>query len=133
MTDFFVDIIARDEKVYSGRANYLLLQGWDGETGILANHAPLISMIKPGICKLRDGDEEYVWAMSEGFASIVGNDIKIAVLFAYRSEEIDMEVAENTLKQAQDVINKKSNVEDTDEDYLKFLRAKACLNLVKNK
>ena len=131
MADFFVDIIARDEKVYSGSADYLLLPGWDGETGILHNHAPLISMLKPGICKLKNGDEEYIWAMSEGFASITDNNIKIAVLFAYRPEEIDKELAEETLKQAQAVIETKSNFEDTDEDYLKLLRAKTCLSLVK--
>ena len=133
MSDFFVEIIARDEKVYTGKANYLLLPGWDGETGILANHAPLISMLKPGICILRNGEKEHVWALAEGFASIADNKINIAVVFAYRAEEIDENEAEKTLNQAQKELDLKGRYEDTDEDYMVFLRAKACMKLIERK
>ncbi len=129
MSEFVVDIIARDEKVYSGDADYLLLPGWDGETGVLANHTPFIGMLRPGLCRLNAGEERHLWAMSEGFVSISGNVVTVAVAFAYRPEEIDVDLAKKLFTEASEAISGRSGVSDTDDDYIKMLRAKVCIHI----
>ena len=129
MKSFTVDIVAKDEKVYSGEAEYLQLPGWEGDIGIMAGHTELISMIRPGVCILRNGKEEYVWAMSEGFASITGDKVTLAVGFAFLPDEIDDESAEEMYKKASEDLRKKSVYSETDEKYLEFKRAEICLKV----
>ncbi len=131
MKSFFVDIVAKDEQVYSGEADYILLPGWDGEIGVFASHTPIISMLRPGVCKLRFENQELVWAMSEGFVSISGDKVTAAVTFAYSPDEIDDELAEQELESARKALSEKTSVSMTDEDYLKEQRALVCLKVVK--
>ena len=137
MKQFFVDIVARDEQVYSGDADYLSIRGLDGILGIMADHAPMVGVFRPGICVLRNGDENYEWAMSEGFVSVAGNRVTLAVAFAYTADEIDASYAEDMLKKSRERLSDKryaysdlTGYEKIDMDFLNMLRAKAGLELV---
>ncbi len=41
-------IITPDTEIFNGEAQSIVLPALDGEVGILDNHAPLITMMKPG-------------------------------------------------------------------------------------
>ncbi len=130
MKRFTVDIVAKDEKVYSGEAEYLQLPGWEGDIGIMAGHTELISMIRPGVCILRLDKEEHIWAMAEGFVSISGDKVTVAVGFAFPPDEIDEESAEEMYKKASEDLHKNPAYSETDEKYLEFKRAETCLKIV---
>lgn len=129
MKRFYVDIVAKDEQVYSGEADYLLLPGWNGETGILPSHTSMIAMLKPGVCILRLDDNEHVWAMSEGFVSITKDKVTAAVNFAYSPDEIDVSLAKTLEEESRKSLSEKSGFNETDEDYLNLQRALTCIKV----
>lgn len=130
MKKFSVNIVARDEKVYEGEAEYLLLPGWEGALGIYASHAPMITMIRPGKCMLSNGDKVKSWAMSEGFASVDGDNVIIAVSFAYTRDEICSEAAKEQLEKARRFVEEKQHCSETDVDHIMMLQAKAVLDFI---
>ncbi len=63
MKTFQCNIISIDKELYSGEVKALIADGKDGQLGILAGHAPLITLLKAGTIKIRtlDGtDDEYI-------------------------------------------------------------------------
>ena len=50
MSTIKVDVVSAEEQIFSGDAEFVALPGEAGELGILPQHAPLISLIKPVLC-----------------------------------------------------------------------------------
>ena len=55
-----VELITPEGVAFAGNAEMLVVPGAAGDLGILANHAPLISLLKPGETRITDeaGDRE---------------------------------------------------------------------------
>ena len=51
MSTIKVDVVSAEEQIFSGDAEFVALPGESGELGILPQHAPLISLIKPGFVR----------------------------------------------------------------------------------
>lgn len=51
---FDLDILAYDKVVYSGRVSSLIVPAKTGYLGVLANHAPLMALLKPGKATIKD-------------------------------------------------------------------------------
>ena len=52
MSTIKVDVVSAEEQIFSGDAEFVALPGESGELGILPQHAPLISLIKPGFVRI---------------------------------------------------------------------------------
>lgn len=75
----FLEILTPDKKLFSGDAEYVDVPGEAGRTGILTNHAPLISALKAGKVKIRDtAKKEHLFDIKGGIME-VRND-KVIVL-----------------------------------------------------
>lgn len=75
----YLEILTPDKKLFSGDAEYVNVPGRAGGTGILNNHAPLISSLKAGKIKVRDtAKKEYLFDVKGGIVE-VRND-KVIVL-----------------------------------------------------
>lgn len=66
-----LEILTPDKKLFSGDAEYVDVPGEAGRTGILRNHAPLISALKAGQVKVRD------MAKKEHFFDIKGGIMEV--------------------------------------------------------
>jgi F0F1-type ATP synthase epsilon subunit len=73
--------------------SYLKLQGWEGEMGILKNHAPLISLLRPGDLHVRCDDREEHMALGDGFIKVKDNSVLIVVSSALQPDEMAGEEA----------------------------------------
>ena len=104
-----LEIVTAEQVVYSEDVNSVLAPGTDGELGILPNHSPLLTTLKPGGIRVdKDGDEIYM-AISGGFMEVLGNKVTILADTAERLEDIDSERAEQALTRAQDLLNNTSS------------------------
>ena len=75
----YLEILTPDKKLFSGDAEYVNVPGRSGGLGILKNHAPLISSLKPGKIKVRDtAKKEFLFDVKGGVIE-VRND-KVIVL-----------------------------------------------------
>jgi F-type H+-transporting ATPase subunit epsilon len=96
-----VDIVAADRMVWSGEATIVLTRTVAGDIGILANHAPILSVIVPGTVEIRTPDGGYlVFAVDTGFISVAKNHVSILAEYAEPAEDVDVSQAQADLDAA---------------------------------
>lgn len=92
---FRLEIVTPATLKYEGDVQMVRLPGVEGEMGILANHAPLLAMLNPGILVYRLKGEDHSLATGEGFVKVAENRVVVMVDSAERPDEIDPAKAES--------------------------------------
>ena len=100
-TQLHVELVSADRVVWSGDATTVVARTTEGEVGILANHAPLMSLMVAGVVEVRsDGGETIRAAVDSGFLSVGGNRVSILAENAALATEIDSGQAQKALDEA---------------------------------
>ncbi len=87
--DFTVEIVTPVEKKFEGTVQEIILPGIAGEMAVLGGHAPLLTMLSPGVMVAVQGNERHVMSTGEGFATIADNKVVCLVDFAHTVSELD--------------------------------------------
>ena len=97
-----VELVAADRTVWSRRASMVLARTTEGDVGILANHAPVLSVLVPGVVDIHaDGEDHVVAAVDGGFLSVAGNRVSILAERTVLSHEVDVSSAQADLDAAE--------------------------------
>ncbi len=97
-----VDIVTAERLVYSEEGvDGIIVPGVEGELGVLPRHAPLLTMIQPGVLRIVKGGDEVEMAITGGFIEVRGNRVTVLADAAERAEEIDVVRAEEARRRAQ--------------------------------
>lgn len=83
-----LEVVTPEELKYEGEASIVQLPGYMGEMGILPQHAPLVTMLKPGELMYRNSEGTFHMAVDEGFATIADNKVVCLVDAALRPKQI---------------------------------------------
>lgn len=103
MPNLTVEIVTPERVVYSQEGvDILIVPGIEGQLGVLPLHAPLLTMIQPGVLRIVKGDEETTMAITGGFIEVRENRVTILADAAERGEEIDMARAEEARRRAEE-------------------------------
>ena len=133
MATFRLEIVTEERIVYSEEVDVLVAPGIDGELGILARHAPLLTALKPGeIRVVKDGEETFM-AVSGGFLEVIGNKATILADTAERTEEIDIERAEEALKKAEERVASRTSDEDLERAMVSLRRSRARIRVARRR
>ena len=86
---FHFDLVSPEKMVFSGDVEQVDVPGAEGDFGVLAHHAPLIAMLKPGILTIRatSGTERIV--VVGGFAEVNGQGLTVLADMAVPVDEFD--------------------------------------------
>ena len=57
---FTIEIISPDKTVIKTEAVEVTIPSYEGEMGILKNHIPLITFLRPGFVKIKNGSAGFV-------------------------------------------------------------------------
>ena len=76
----------------------------DGLIGVLPGHAPLISILRPGVLVYRADHETRVLAIYGGFVEVLNDRVKVLADDAERKEEINLREAQEQLEKASAVL-----------------------------
>lgn len=97
-----IELVAADRSVWSGEAREIIARTVEGDLGVLVDHAPLLSLLVPGVVEIHtdQGDVVYI-AIDEGFLSVANNRVSILSEDAYLANEIDAAAAQKELDSAQ--------------------------------
>jgi len=75
-----VDLVAADRTVWSGEARMVSAPAADGDIGILAGHAPLLAVLRPGSVRIHGTDGDVLTAQVDaGFLSVDDNQVTLVV------------------------------------------------------
>lgn len=115
-----IELVAADRVVWSGQASEVLARTVAGDLGVLSGHAPLLSLLVPGVVEIKPLEGDVVRAaVAEGFLSVADNHVSILSEDAFLASEIDITAVNAELEAARAA---------EDEDAVR--RAEAKLRLV---
>ena len=133
MATMRLDIVTAEKLVYSDEVSSVVAPGAEGQLGILPNHAPLLTSLKPGELKvLKEGEETNI-AVSGVFLEVLKNVVTILADTAERAEDIDVERAEAALKRAQEKVNSSESDLDLERAIRALKRSQARVFVSKRK
>jgi F-type H+-transporting ATPase subunit epsilon len=111
----FCRVITPEEVVYDGEADLVIARIADGDLGVLVDHSPLVSTMEVGEVRIREDDEQHVYATSDGFFKVSENLVQVLVEEAISAEDIDVDAAENRVEEAEKHLSEVSEAaEDRD-------------------
>ena len=107
---FHVDIVSAEQSVYSGEATMVIAPGASGELGILPEHVPLLTRIKPGVVRIRTGDgaEEEVIYVSGGMMEVQPDGVTVLADTSVRAHDLDEAKAMEAERLAKDALANRS-------------------------
>src|SRR5882724_7697272 len=76
---FHFDLVSPEKLLFSGEVDQVDVPGTEGEFGVLAGHAPIVSALRPGIMTVFVNGERQRMVVLGGFAE-VSADGKLTVL-----------------------------------------------------
>jgi F-type H+-transporting ATPase subunit epsilon len=90
MATLHVNIVSAEQSIFEGEAAMVVAPGESGELGILPQHAPLLTRIKPGTVKIKmvDGSEELVY-VSGGILEVQPKALTILADTSLRAKDLD--------------------------------------------
>ena len=111
----FCRVITPEEVIYDGEANLVVARIADGDLGVLVDHSPLVSTVEVGEVRIKEGDDQLVYATSDGFFKVSENLVQVLVEEAVSVEEIDVDAAETRVEEAERELSEVSEeAEDRD-------------------
>jgi F-type H+-transporting ATPase subunit epsilon len=85
-----VDIVSAEQQIFSGEAEMVIAPGEAGELGILPEHAPLLTRIKPGTVRIQvAGAEEEVIYVSGGMMEVQPDRVTVLADTSVRAHDLD--------------------------------------------
>ena len=118
MSDEFKIEIVNPEKSFLSKedATEVVVPAFEGEMGILRDHIPIISFLKPGVIKIfsKSGEENYY--VEDGILEFKNNNLSVLTSSIFNIKDINKDKINEMIKEAEKNTN---NSEITDQN--KFL------------
>ena len=114
MSTIKVDVVSAEEQIFSGDAEFVALPGEAGQLGILPQHTPLISLIKPGFVRITLPNTKEVKQVfvAGGVIEVQPHHVTVLADTAIRSEEMDRAKTEKALAAAREARSKATSEVD---------------------
>ena len=72
-----VSVISPERVLFEGEAASVVAPAFDGEVGILDNHAPMMTLLGKGSLRLGGAGAERKFEIEAGFLQVVENNVRI--------------------------------------------------------
>ena len=109
---FTVEIISPNQTILKQEADEVTIPSYEGQMGILNNHIPLITFLRPGIVMIKT-DVEKKFYVEEGTVEFSDNNLLILTSTARDLVNFDKTLVNDLLKKAEAESN---NTDYTDKD-----------------
>jgi F-type H+-transporting ATPase subunit epsilon len=72
-----VTVISPESSMFDGEADAVVAPAFDGEVGILPNHAPFMTLLGEGTLTVRRGETVNRFVVRGGFLQVVDNRVRV--------------------------------------------------------
>ncbi|HBM97719.1 TPA: ATP synthase F1 subunit epsilon [bacterium UBP9_UBA11836] len=90
---FHLEVVTPSSRVFSGEVSQVSLAGVKGQMCILANHAPLLALLQPGLIVFKEDNDEQMLAAAGGFVQVQDNNVSVLVDRVWRKEDLPEELS----------------------------------------
>ena len=97
-------VVSVERSLFEGEVEFMIANGADGELGVLARHAPLMTILKPGPLRIQEtmGGPEELLFVGGGFLEVLPDRVTVLADVAEHADEISIEKAEEARRRAQE-------------------------------
>src|SRR5512144_702294 len=98
------EIVSQDRTVFQGDVDIVILPGVAGEMGILPHHAPVLTILKYGVVKIRRQGKEELFSVAGGMAEVQPEIVTSVADAAADIQDIGITRAQGAKKRAEDAL-----------------------------
>ena len=108
---FTVEIISPDRAVLKSDAIEVTIPSYEGQMGILKDHIPLITFLRPGFISIKNQNEKKYY-VEEGTVEFSDNNLIILTSTAKDLENLDKNLINKLIHDAENLISNSSSDKD---------------------
>ncbi|CAG0935109.1 F-type H+-transporting ATPase subunit epsilon [Thermoflexales bacterium] len=123
MATLHVEIVTQEKRLFSGEADMIIAPGGEGELGILPHHAPLLTTLKEGVLRVKQGGNEEYFTIGGGFMEVQPDHVVVLADVAEKADDIDIARAEEAKQRAEQLLKDRSAGVDIDAALASLRRA----------
>ena len=97
---FKFEIISPDRTILKIETNEVVIPAFEGEIGILKDHVPLITFLRPGLIKIKENSENSYF-VENGTVEFSNNNLLILTSTAKELSKLDKNIVEKMIKEAE--------------------------------
>jgi F-type H+-transporting ATPase subunit epsilon len=111
MATFHFDLVSPEKLLFSGEVNQVDVPGSEGDFGVLAGHAPVVTTLRPGILVIFGESGELPVVVNGGFAEVGPAGLTVLADMAVPRDEFDLAALAGTIKDTEE------DIADAKEDW----------------
>tara|TARA_B110000027_G_C16084651_1_gene285331 strand:- start:535 stop:924 length:390 start_codon:yes stop_codon:yes gene_type:complete len=111
--NFVIEIISPDKSILKSEASEVTIPSYEGQMGILKDHIPLITFLRPGLMIVKGDSEEKVFFIEEGTVEFTNNNLLILSSTAKNLKDLDKNSIDAIIKKSQE---KMSDIKISDKE-----------------
>jgi F-type H+-transporting ATPase subunit epsilon len=125
-----VDIVSAEGEIFSGEAEMVFVPAKEGELGIAPRHAPLLTLIKAGEVRIKNGETEQSIFVGGGALEIQPRKVTILADTALRAKDLDEAAALEAKRRAEEALAQKTDKIDQARALSELAQAAAQLKML---
>ncbi len=128
-----LNIVTPERSMVSDKVDQVNIPGSEGDMGILYDHAPILTAMRPGQLSYQKGPDTIYLVVSGGYLEVTDNRVTVLAETAEFLSEIDRDRAERARVEAESLLTNAQTEEEFREAQKKLFRAIARLESTEKK
>ncbi len=104
--NFAVEIISPDKSILKSEAVEVTIPSYEGQRGILKDHIPLITFLRPGLIIIKENSGEKFFFIEDGTVEFSNNSLLILTSTAKSLDSLEKNSIDTIIKNSQEKISK---------------------------
>ena len=97
MATFHFDLVSPEKLAFSGEVDQVDVPGVEGDFGVLAGHAPVVAVIRPGILTITSGGTQQKVIVLGGLAEMSDKGLTVLADVATSTQDLDRALFAETI------------------------------------
>jgi F-type H+-transporting ATPase subunit epsilon len=111
MATFHFDLVSPEKLAFSGEVDQVDVPGIEGDFGVLANHAPVVAVIRPGILTVITGSNQQKIVVLGGIAEVSEKGLTVLADVATSVADLDAAMFAQTVSSMESALAGKQGSE----------------------
>ena len=117
--NFAVEIISPDKSILKTEATEVIIPSYEGQMGILRDHIPLITFLRPGLITIKENSNEKIFFIEDGTVEFSNNSLLILTSTAKSLDSLDKNSIDTIIKDSEAKMSK-DEIKDKEKYLLSY-------------